>query len=195
MLDLLIFSQVAWIRPSTRFQTPDIRSVPDFLLTFELAIVSVLHIFAFPSRGLDSDSQESRDAPVYKGGFLGIRAIWDAFNVWDLVKSVARGLRWLLMGKKEGEEDGAALLNPLEDFVPKSYENEFPQPSKHLGLDPELGIRQVEETQRTQPRDELEAVEMRDMISTNNPNEADVAESRISEDGNYGISSVYLQRS
>ena len=187
MLDLLIFSQVEWIRPSPRFQTPDIRVFPDFLLTFELAIVSVLHIFAFPSRGLDGDSHVSRDVPIYKGGFLGIRAILDAFNVWDLVKSVARGLRWLLMGKKESEEDGAALLNPLENFVPKSYENEFPQPSTHSGLDPELDTRRTEETERTQLRDGMEAVEMRDMIFTNNPNEADVAESRFIADGNYRI--------
>ena len=191
MVDLLTSSQVGLIRPSLTFETPDIRiGFPCILLTFELAIVSVLHIFAFPSRGLDSDSHESRHVPIYKGGFLGIRAIWHAFNVWDLVKSVARGLRWLLVGKKEGEEDGAALLKPLENFVPKSYENELPQPSTHAGLDPELDSRRLEETKRTQPRGDLEAVEIRNMISTNQPNEAVVAESRISVDGNYGISNV-----
>ncbi len=98
------------------------------------------------------------------------------------------------MGRKEDEEDSAALLKPLENFVPRSYENGFPQSSTHSGLDPELDIRRVEETKRTQSRGELEAVEMRDMMSRNKPNEADLAESMISAGGNDGISNVYLKR-
>lgn len=41
----------------------------------------------------------------YQGGPLGIYALADAFNPWDIVKMTARGLRWLFVGVRKRHED------------------------------------------------------------------------------------------
>ena len=41
----------------------------------------------------------------YRGGVLGWRAIVDALNPWDQVKSVARRFRWMMVGRQHRVED------------------------------------------------------------------------------------------
>lgn len=36
----------------------------------------------------------------YHGGRFGWKALWDVFNLWDVVKAAARGFRWLFHGRK-----------------------------------------------------------------------------------------------
>jgi len=47
------------------------------------------------------------ELPPKQGGFLGIRAIIDAANIWDIVKGFARGMRWLVFGRKRRENDSS----------------------------------------------------------------------------------------
>ena len=47
----------------------------------------------------------------YKGGPLGIYALADAFNPWDICKMTARGLRWLFVGVRKRHED-ISYTNP-----------------------------------------------------------------------------------
>lgn len=85
------------------------------LLCIEMAIFSILHLFAFPWKEYDINrshivAAESGpgflpDKSSYKGGFLGIKALMDAFNPWDLVKAVVRGFRWLFVGRHKREQD------------------------------------------------------------------------------------------
>jgi hypothetical protein len=74
------------------------------LLTIEMTIFAVIHIFAFSWKPYDIS--ENPDPVVhYQGGIMGWKALWDAFNLWDIVKAAARGLRWLMHGRRYREGD------------------------------------------------------------------------------------------
>lgn len=92
--------------------------IPSLLLCIEMAIFSIFHLWAFPwavydikrSRIVASESipgypQDPKND--YKGGWLGSRALMDAFNPWDLVKSVGRGFKWLAVGRRTREQDSS----------------------------------------------------------------------------------------
>lgn len=90
-----------------------------------MAIFSIMHFFAFPWKpyalassslrheasyqpgsGTDLESPHSKSPPAkYVGGFLGIKALADAFNPWDILKATARGLRWLFVGRRNRFQD------------------------------------------------------------------------------------------
>lgn len=83
-----------------------------------MAIFSMFHLWAFPWTVYDiklSLVVASESVPGYfqdpktdyKGGWLGSRALIDAFNPWDLVKSVGRGFKWLAVGRITREQDSS----------------------------------------------------------------------------------------
>lgn len=99
-----------------------------------MAIFAVMHIFAFPWKGYSikhayadpvnvpgtgfsttvssSDRYTPQGAELgmdmkYKGGFLGWKAIVDAFNPWDIIKMTARGFRWLFVGARYRHNDSS----------------------------------------------------------------------------------------
>ena len=47
----------------------------------------------------------------YKGGFLGLKAIVEAFNGWDMLKATGRSARWLFKGRKTRHTDASYSLN------------------------------------------------------------------------------------
>lgn len=82
-----------------------------------MSIFAVMHWFAFNYREytLEHNKANPITAPGlgfsggeemrYQGGWMGVKAIADALNPWDLVKATARGFRWLLVGYKHRERD------------------------------------------------------------------------------------------
>ena len=83
-----------------------------------MAIFAVMHIFAFawkpysikhsyanPLSEPGSGFSGSADGIRYKGGWLGIKALADAFNPWDIIKMTARGFRWMFVGYRRREGD------------------------------------------------------------------------------------------
>jgi hypothetical protein len=83
-----------------------------------MAIFAVMHIFAFPWKPYSikhsysdplnepgSGFSGGDDTKKYTGGPLGIMALADAFNPWDIIKMTARGLRWLFVGVRKRHED------------------------------------------------------------------------------------------
>ncbi|KAK4999946.1 hypothetical protein LTR66_001126 [Elasticomyces elasticus] len=114
------------LKPSPKIAYPDLKvGIPSMLLCVEMAIFSILHLFAFPWRQYDISrhyadplaahgSGYSGETPKYRGGWLGIKALLDAFNPWDIIKASARGFRWLFVGRKHRHHDasyGASKLN------------------------------------------------------------------------------------
>lgn len=51
---------------------------------------------------------------AYRGGWLGTNALLDAFNLWDLVKAIGRGFKWILIGQRKREQD-VSYLNSTRD--------------------------------------------------------------------------------
>ncbi len=119
MISILTSSRLKIVSPTAKIAYPDLLvGVPSLLLCIEMALFSILHLFAFPytpySEGLAigtfplspaSGGTKSNDLGPKQGGFLGIKALVDAMNPWDLVKGFARGMRWLFLGRKTRRND------------------------------------------------------------------------------------------
>ncbi|OIW28459.1 DUF300-domain-containing protein, partial [Coniochaeta ligniaria NRRL 30616] len=106
------------VKPGDVLAYPDIKvGVPSLLLCFEMALFAIMHLWAFPYRPyLDNAKptfypavgglppRENEHLPK-QGGFLGLKALWDAANIWDVAKAFGRGMRWLFVGVKHRHED------------------------------------------------------------------------------------------
>ena len=96
---------------------PDVSiGIPAMLLCIEMAIFSILHLWAYPWKPYDihrsqivaaegGSSFQLDGRAAYKGGPFGIRAFMDAFNPIDIIKAVGRAFRWLFVGRKHREQD------------------------------------------------------------------------------------------
>lgn len=109
-------SQLEIVKPNDVFAYPDLKvGIPSLLLCFEMALFSIMHIWAFPYQpyrvgakatfypvadpASGARPKENKASPP-SGGFLGLLAIWDALNLWDIVKAFGRGIRWLFCGRR-----------------------------------------------------------------------------------------------
>ncbi|KAI9667002.1 MAG: hypothetical protein M1829_005609 [Trizodia sp. TS-e1964] len=142
-----VITSTGILKPSERIAYADYKvGIPSLLLCIEMAIFSILHIFAFPwapyrvpiFQGIpDPGDGFTTNNKRYQGGFLGGRAYLDAFNPWDMVKAFGRGIRWLFIGRKSrhldvsynvdgvgleatGTDSMASGINPAAD--PRKYQ-------------------------------------------------------------------------
>ena len=109
------------IKATKRIQTPDIKvGIPALLLCIEMAFFSIFHIWSFSWKSYTLGSSQQMSEVVagenvgkgsYQGGFLGLKAIFDAFNVWDMLKATGRSARWLFKGRKTRHADASYSLN------------------------------------------------------------------------------------
>ena len=109
------FTSTGLVKPSKTFQTPDIRvGIPNFLLCVEMAFFALFHFWAFSWRPYSITSPEFLSESVpgediasesYKGGPLGIKAMAEAFNPWDMIKAIGRAAKWLFVGRKTRQLD------------------------------------------------------------------------------------------
>lgn len=109
------------ISPTATLAYPDIAvGIPSLLLCIEMLLFSIMHIWAYPWRPYRQDAppifyplpnKESTAPPQENihvppaGGSIGLKAIWDALNLWDVIKAFGRGMRWLFVGAKRRRED------------------------------------------------------------------------------------------
>jgi len=103
------------IAASPKIQTPDIKvGIPSMLLCIEMALFAVFHLWSFSYRPYVIGSKQYQDVyghlkesepPKYHGGPLGVKAIFDAFNPWDLIKATARSAKWLFRDRKYRTQD------------------------------------------------------------------------------------------
>ena len=128
MISILTSSTVKIVSPTAKIAYPDLKvGIPSLLLCIEMAIFSVLHLFAFPykpySQGLvngtypatpSSGGLKMNELGPKQGGFLGINALVDAMNPWDLIKGFARGMRWLFIGRKTRENDSSYKVDSFD---------------------------------------------------------------------------------
>ncbi|KAH8698684.1 organic solute transporter Ostalpha-domain-containing protein [Talaromyces proteolyticus] len=77
-------------------------ALPNLLICIEMSLFAILHFWGFPWQPYVINKQNigAQGSQTYHGGWLGAAAIIDAINPWDLCKAVARGLRWLFVGRK-----------------------------------------------------------------------------------------------
>lgn len=115
--------------------------LPNLILCVEMALFAILHFFAFPWHPYVLKNQQASDDPqyingqiAYHGGPLGIKALIEAFNPWDLVKAVGRGFRWLFVGYKNRTNDPSYLNQDGTSFSlkvsgPPAPETSIPGPN------------------------------------------------------------------
>ena len=115
-LSILTSATVNIVKPTSHLAYPDLKvGVPSLLLCVEMAIFSILHLFAFPWKPYAQGAEPTKypmsptgtmdQIGPKQGGFLGLKAVMDAMNPWDLVKGFSRGMRWLFVGRKNREND------------------------------------------------------------------------------------------
>jgi hypothetical protein len=93
------------LKPSAKVSYVDIKvGIPAVLLAIEMSIFAVMHIFAFSWKPYDIRHNPD-PAAAYQGGPFGLKALFDAFNLWDIVKASARGFKWLFVGVRHREQD------------------------------------------------------------------------------------------
>lgn len=130
LISILTSSTMKIVSPTAKIAYPDLKvGIPSLLLCIEMAIFSILHLFAFPykaySRGLVHGAYPDPMSPnggvaklnelgPKQGGFLGLNALIDAMNPWDLVKGFARGMRWLFVGRKNRENDASYKVSSFD---------------------------------------------------------------------------------
>jgi hypothetical protein len=116
---------------------PDIKvGLPSLILCVEMACFALMHIFAYPWKvyvtGSEGGKYPSSTDPAHpdlnnigpnQGGLLGVRAIADAMNPWDLVKAFGRGMRWAFVGRRHREDDVSYKLNST-DITPQTTRTE-----------------------------------------------------------------------
>lgn len=103
------------VKPNNKIQTPDLKvGIPAMLLCIEMAFFAILHLWAFSwkpytlgSKAYIAETVPGEDAGgrSYRGGFLGLKAIWDAFNPWDMFKATGRAAKWLMRDRKHRHAD------------------------------------------------------------------------------------------
>ncbi|GKT61940.1 DUF300 domain-containing protein [Colletotrichum tofieldiae] len=118
----LATSTLDLVHPNKVLAYPDIKvGIPALLLCFEMALFALLHLWAFPyapyvpgAKTTFYPSPDARDINAHlrenvhsapSGGWMGLRAVGDALNLWDFVKAFGRGIRWLFCGVKRRKED------------------------------------------------------------------------------------------
>jgi hypothetical protein len=118
------------IRANETLAYPDIAvGLPALLVCVEMAIFSVLHIFAYPwspytARGATALNAKTstydgfnsaHDLAPNQGGTFGIAAMIDAMNPIDIIRAFARGVRWLFVGFKHRQSDVSYKLDAHAD--------------------------------------------------------------------------------
>ncbi|PMD46667.1 DUF300-domain-containing protein [Hyaloscypha variabilis F] len=150
LISILTSSTFHVVKTSSKLAYPDIIiGIPALLICIEMAFFSVLHVFAFswtPYRsgaevtGYPNSPSGSFNKPgVKQGGFLGVKALVDAMNPWDLVKGFARGMRWLFVGVKTRENDPSYKASSENDLTLESTGGD-PNYKKNYAGSPNLPI-------------------------------------------------------
>ncbi|SZF00492.1 unnamed protein product [Blumeria hordei] len=116
LISILTSEAFQAIKPNPTISYPDLKvGIPSLLLCIEMAVFSILHLFAFSYKQYVSEpstmsslNDEARTTIVgpNQGGPAGLLALADAMNPWDLVKGFARAIPWLLVGHKQRDTNG-----------------------------------------------------------------------------------------
>lgn len=107
----------------------------------EMSLFAIFHIWAFSYRPYILRNKKTatvEDVPGdgaapstdrYHGGILGVRAYMDAFNPWDLIKAMARGVRWMLVGRRKRTQDPSYTNAGLDGAADENPATAFPGPN------------------------------------------------------------------
>lgn len=104
------------VSPTKKLAMPDLKySLPELMINIEMAIFSVLHLWAFSWKPYAIANQRvgevtdfySNGKVFYEGGRWGFKALADAMNPLDLLKAIGRSARWLVVGRKHRLEDSS----------------------------------------------------------------------------------------
>ncbi|KAI0485279.1 DUF300-domain-containing protein [Xylariaceae sp. FL0804] len=114
-------STIHVVTANETFAYPDLKvGIPSLLLCVEMALFSILHLWAFPYSPYHESAKTSfypspdptlgmphheNEHGLKQGGFMGFKAIGDALNMWDFIKAFGRGLRWLFVGVRHRHAD------------------------------------------------------------------------------------------
>lgn len=131
---------------------PDIKvGLSALLLCVEMVIFAIMHLWAFPwqpyreaappifyPEPTANSSKPPRENVHCKpcGGPLGIKALFDAVNVWDVLKAFVRGMRWLFVGVRRRHQDPSYRKNLAMDVDMDDKNADTSYPMRPYALNP-----------------------------------------------------------
>ncbi|KAF3767465.1 DUF300-domain-containing protein, partial [Cryphonectria parasitica EP155] len=128
IISIISSSWLTLLHSTSTLQYPDISTgIPALMLSVEMFIFSILHIYAYPWQPYrqgapivfypkpNPDAREPQENTPQPPLGVG-RALVDAFNFWDVVKAFGRGMRWLFVGVKRRHEDVSYQKNMAMDI-------------------------------------------------------------------------------
>ncbi|KAK1708329.1 uncharacterized protein CLUP02_17643 [Colletotrichum lupini] len=197
----LATSTLDLVHPNKVLAYPDIKvGIPALLLCFEMALFALLHLWAFPyapyvpgAKTTYYPSADSRDshAPLREnvhtapaGGWMGLKAVGDALNLWDFVKAFGRGMRWLLCGVKRRHEDpsyktAASLdMDDLDKGGDTGYHPAGVKSTNHLPIATEFRRSTYLQPSRPPPRPQRPGNESDSLIAHAQPNPSQMSPPR-----------------
>ena len=115
-------------------------AISSTLLCSELATIAIVHLWAFPWQTYDIRNPGMYDEPglildpktAYIGGSLGIRALKDAGNLFDLV--IGRAWLWLLFRRKYRFKDISYKPSRLTGSEPTSDQYKSPSDEDYVEI-------------------------------------------------------------
>ena len=155
-----LLTSTGLIKTNDHIKTPDIKvGIPSMLLCIEMALFSIFHLWAFTfrpyrlsSKVYMSESVPGEQPQKYQGGFLGIKAIIDSMNPWDMVKAIGRAARWLVKGRRQrhldvsynlsrktSENSNTGIPKPAGFGEQTAYTGPLSRPVHYGGGDPSEG--------------------------------------------------------
>ncbi|OHE94716.1 hypothetical protein CORC01_09933 [Colletotrichum orchidophilum] len=197
----LATSTLDLVHPNEVLAYPDIKvGIPALLLCIEMALFAALHLWAFPytpyvpgAKTTYYPSADSRDSnpPLREnvhtapsGGWMGLKAVGDALNLWDFVKAFGRGMRWLFCGVKRRHEDpsyktAANLdMDDLDKGGDTAYHPAGIKSTDHLPIATEFRRSTYLQPSRPPPRPQRRGNESDSLIAHAQPNPSQMSPPR-----------------
>lgn len=126
MVVCTLLSSANIVKPSRIISPGDIAvGFNAILVCFEMIIFSIFHLFAFPATPYIAQWETQLIYGTRPPRARVFRALLDVFNPFDIIKAVARGIKWCLVGHRHRHEQAEKLGGS------NSSVNLPPRPQKH----------------------------------------------------------------
>lgn len=117
------------VKSTHKIAGQDLYAIPTALLCLELAILSAVHLYAFSPKEYRTDIVKLTGWARTRTAF---KAIGEAMDPWDLVQAIAKGLKWVAVGRKTRHSYFAQQdAPPTDDASTTTYEELVPQLRRH----------------------------------------------------------------
>ncbi|KAF8533726.1 organic solute transporter Ostalpha-domain-containing protein, partial [Trichophaea hybrida] len=113
------------IKPTNKISPGDISvGFNALLVCFEMVIFSIMHLFAFPWNVYQSSSLGPGPIPTQTPPIKPWKALAYSFNPFDMIKAIARGVKWALFGYRRRHQQASDVAARKDSKIQFSEEGQ-----------------------------------------------------------------------